>query len=477
MQLTSNWGPGASGAGFGAIQDLNILIDFGIFGTTFNPGNTATSMTATGVLNGQTITIVISGVGFSFDNTGNPLGTGTIQSLQYFSGTSLGSDTEILSVSGSVSMAALQTVIDADGSGADDTAVEEFFTMFDWNYNGTNSVDFLTANATSVDGAPFMLQGNDRLVLAGGNDAVFAAGGNDTLLGGAGFDTLLGDQGNDLLDGGDQADLLNGGDGNDQLLGGGGADVLLGGNGNDTLNSGDEADRLYGGAGNDLLRGGWAAGTTVDGLWGEAGNDTLLGELGYDLLDGGTGNDLLDGGNQADNLYGQAGNDTLRGGQGFDRLLAGDGDDFARGGSEDDGIFGGAGNDTLNGESGNDRMFGETGDDRMDGATGNDTLSGGAGFDKLIGGAGNDVLAGNFNADTFVFANGHGRDTITDFDALNDLEKIDLSGVSAVVNMFDLLSNHATQVGQNVVIDTGGGNSITLNSTNLANLDSADFIF
>ena len=301
--------------------------------------------------------------------------------------------------------------------------------------------------------------------------------GNDTLLGRGGFDTLSGDQGNDLLDGGDRADQLNGGDGNDQLLGGAGTDVLNGGNGNDTLNSGDEADRLFGGNGDDLLRGGWAVGTTVDGLWGDAGNDTLLGELGFDLLDGGTGNDLLDGGDQSDNLYGQAGNDTLRGGQGLDRLFAGDGNDFARGGSENDGLFGGAGNDTLNGESGNDRLFGESGADVLDGAAGNDTLLGGAGNDTLRGGTGNDVLSGNFNADRFVFTNNNGDDTITDFDALNDLEKIDLSNVTAITSMADLTANHMSQVGANVVIDTGGGNSIQLNSVNIANLDGADFIF
>ena len=325
-------------------------------------------------------------------------------------------------------------------------------------------------NATGGAGAD-QITGNDANNILNGNS------GFDTMYGGAGFDTMYGGLGNDTLDGGDNADSLLGGEGDDNLIGGQGTDVLYGDAGNDTLNSGDSADRLYGGEGDDVLYAGWAVGTTVDGLWGEAGNDTLYGELGYDLLDGGIGNDLLDGGNQADNLYGQAGNDTLHGGQGFDRLLGGDGDDLLFGGTESDGLFGGTGDDTLNGESGNDRFFGETGNDLIDGGTGSDTIGGGAGFDTLIGGEGDDLLLGNFNADRFVFADAHGNDTIGDFAADNVFEKIDLSGVSAITDLADLTSNHMTQAGVNVVIDTGSGNSITLNGVSLGDLDATDFIF
>ena len=309
------------------------------------------------------------------------------------------------------------------------------------------------------------------------NDSILGNTGSDLLMGSDGFDTIKGGMGDDRLFGEGHADLIFGGLGNDFVDGGAGFDKIYGDEGNDTLFAGDSADRLYGGTGDDLLYGGTNFGTSVDGLWGGDGNDLMFGEQGHDMLDGGNGDDLLDGGFQADNLFGRGGEDTLRGGQGHDRLFAGDGNDFARGGSENDGLFGGAGDDTLNGESGDDRMFGEIGDDIMDGATGNDTLYGGAGFDKMIGGEGNDVLAGNFNADTFIFRDDHGNDTITDFDALNDLEKIDLSEVTAITSMSDLAANHMTQDGANVVIDTGDGNSITLNSVNISNLDGADFLF
>ena len=346
-----------------------------------------------------------------------------------------------------------------------------------WSYDlADGQVNFVVTNSSPG----LIVNGNGQHNEITGNDANNILNGNsgfDTMYGGAGFDTMYGGLGNDTLDGGDNADSLLGGEGDDNLIGGQGTDVLYGDAGNDTLNSGDSADRLYGGEGDDVLYAGWAVGTTVDGLWGEAGNDTLYGELGYDLLDGGIGNDLLDGGNQADNLYGQAGNDTLHGGQGFDRLLGGDGDDLLFGGTESDGLFGGTGDDTLNGESGNDRFFGETGNDLIDGGTGSDTIGGGAGFDTLIGGEGDDLLLGNFNADRFVFADAHGNDTIGDFAADNVFEKIDLSGVSAITDLADLTSNHMTQAGVNVVIDTGSGNSITLNGVSLGDLDATDFIF
>ena len=66
--------------------------------------------------------------------------------------------------------------------------------------------------------------------------------------------------------------------------------------------------------------------------------------------------------------------------------------------------------------------------------------------------------------------------------ALSAAEKLDLSGVSAIANLAALnLGNPnagaATQVGADVVIDTGGGNSVTLLGVNLGDLDGSDFIF
>ena len=317
--------------------------------------------------------------------------------------------------------------------------------------------------------------GADRLYGGSGEDLLFGGDGDDTLWGDAGFDTLHGGAGDDSLVGGAQADFLFGGDGNDTARGGDGMDNIYGEAGDDILYGDASNDRLFGGAGHDILYGG----TQEDRLYGDDGNDTLFGGAGFDVLAGGDGEDYLDGGAQADNLYGDAGNDTLVGGGGFDRLFGGSGNDLLFGGSDDDALFGESGDDTLHGEAGNDRMFGDSGNDILYGGEGNDQFNGGSGFDTLIGGTGNDALWGAFNADIFVFADGHGVDTIYDFDAQNSLEKIDFSELSTVNSIHDVLGpdGAATQIGGDVRIDTGGGNSLWLMNVALADLDASDFLF
>lgn len=103
-------------------------------------------------------------------------------------------------------------------------------------------------------------------------------------------------------------------------------------------------------------------------------------------------------------------------------------------------------------------------------------LRGQAGFDTLEGGAGNDTLVDGGNTDLFVFANGFGADAINDLAATDNAERIDLGAVSAIVKFTDLLSNHMSWVGVDVVIDAEGGNTITLLNTNFGDLDAADFV-
>ena len=322
------------------------------------------------------------------------------------------------------------------------------------------------------------------LVLNGtvGADVLEGAAGNDTINGFAGFDTLSGGFGNDVISGGDNADLLLGGAGEDTLSGGNGFDVIEGGDGDDVINAGSSPDRVDGGAGDDLIRAGSNFGNSVDGVDGGAGNDTIFGDAGFDLLLGGDGNDSLDGGAQADNLYGNNGNDTLIGGAGFDRLFGGTGDDLLQDLDGVGGLFGGFGNDTLlNGGDGN-TFFAGSGNDLIEAGGGDDIVNGNAGFDTIDGGTGNDVLRGQFNADIFLFADGHGQDTVTDFDASNAFEKLDFSGVSGISGLSDLnlgsgTQGAACQVGADVLIDTGGGNSVLLLGVSLSDLDASDFVF
>ena len=158
-------------------------------------------------------------------------------------------------------------------------------------------------------------------------------------------------------------------------------------------------------------------------------------------------------------------------------VFGGFGDDLGYGGEGTDGLFGEGGNDTLYGGTENDRFFGGTGNDYLDGGADDDVIFAGSDFDTIIGGAGNDTLSGNFNADIFVFADGFGNDVITDFEALNDNEVIDLSAVSSISDWSDLMSTHLTQDGSDVIIDDLAGNTIRLLDVDLANLDANDFVF
>ncbi len=130
-------------------------------------------------------------------------------------------------------------------------------------------------------------------------------------------------------------DSLDGGAGNDVLYGGNGSDILIGGADNDTLYGGLGDDQLQGGAGFDYAAygqstvgvsvtltatGGTATGegtdalSSIEGVIGGFGNDTITGNDAANHLVGGAGNDNISGG--------LGGNDTIEGGLGND-VMAG----------------------------------------------------------------------------------------------------------------------------------------------------------
>ena len=268
----------------------------------------------------------------------------------------------------------------------------------------------------------------------------------------------------DWIMGSEEENVIEGLGGSDFLFGGAGNDYLNGGAGNDQISGDSGGDFVEGGAGDDLIFGG----DQNDNLFGGDGNDQILGQRGADFLYGGTGNDLVLGGNRNDRLFGEDGNDRVFGGNDQDIVSGGSGRDIVRGGNGDDEISGDAGDDVL---------FGGTGRDIVLGGDGNDLLWGRGGFDVLNGGAGDDTLEGGLQADQFIFEDGFGNDTITDFAALNNAERIDLSGVSEITDFTDLTDNHMNQVGTDVVIDDGLGNTITLLGVNISDLDVVDFVF
>jgi Ca2+-binding RTX toxin-like protein len=222
---------------------------------------------------------------------------------------------------------------------------------------------------------------------------------------------------------------------------------------------------------------------------GTSGNDELEGTRGADILIGGAGNDEIEGKSGDDELSGEEGNDELEGGKGNDKLYGDRGDDKLDGGDGNDSLWGGNGNDRLEGGKGNDMLSGNQGDD---------ILRGGEGMDRLLGGVGGDIMTGGEGRDTFVFHFGDGADIITDFSGArgrgegghggrhgggghdDDYRSGDLIEISSDLSGFDVFADilaHASQVGDNAVIDFGGGDTLTLQHTRVTSLHADSFAF
>jgi Ca2+-binding RTX toxin-like protein len=116
-----------------------------------------------------------------------------------------------------------------------------------------------------------------------------------------------------------------------------------------------------------------------------------------------------------------------------------------------------------------DVVFGSSEADRINGRRGDDFIDGGAGNDRLSGGKDGD--------DLFVFGDGEGNDTISDFVAgAGSEDRIDLAAVTLLNNFADVQAN-VSQVGLNAVIDLGGGNALTLIGVDMLTLHQDDFLF
>ena len=104
-------------------------------------------------------------------------------------------------------------------------------------------------------------------------------------------------------------------------------------------------------------------------------------------------------------------------------------------------------------------------------------MSGNIPVATLLGRTGDDTLRGDEGDGLFVFADGDGQDTITDFTAgAGTDDSIGLTGEPAVNSLADVLAL-ATQVGGDTVIDLGAGDSITPLGVNVGDLHDDDFLF
>jgi Ca2+-binding RTX toxin-like protein len=394
--------------------------------------------------------------------------------------------------------------------------------------NGTNefttSVSFqlIGDSASSSD-----LQGS------GGADVILGRDGNDDISGGSGADILDGGAGNDILRDGGGNDSASGGAGNDTFVVGVGINAFDGGSGSDTIDYSIFATGISVDLVNQTLSGGAAGNDTIasiENVAGTNGSDTLIGNGEDNILNGGSGNDTVSGGAGNDTFVigtginstnGGAGSDTVDYSQFFGGITFNLANQTLSGGAAvndtissienaigtngNDTFFDGASTNTLDGGAGNDTFIANTGVNLFIGGSGSDTidyslfqtgitfdlaaqdLSGGAavnddisGIENAIGTNGNDtfvssaadnVFTGGTGADTFEFNTANsGDDTITDFSSAQG-DTIALEGVAS----FDDLG--ITQSGSDAVIDFEGGNTLTLEGVNAADLTASDFDF
>jgi Ca2+-binding RTX toxin-like protein len=270
---------------------------------------------------------------------------------------------------------------------------------------------------------------------------------------------------------------LYGTSGNDSISLTNGRALVYGDDGNDNITTGSSNDVLDGGAGN-------------DNLYGNAGNDTLIGGTGNDYMEGGQGNDtyVFAKGHGQDTIYDTEGADTIQftdvdfaevkfRKNNYDLIIYGYNDndsvliqDFFYRDSytienfvfkdktvtlaqlRKDGmqLYGTSGNDSISittgrvlvyGDDGNDNITTGSSNDVLDGGAGNDNLYGNAGNDTLIGGTDNDYMEGGQGNDTYVFAKGHGQDTIYDTEGADTIQftDVDFAEVKFRKNSYDLI--------------------------------------
>lgn len=257
------------------------------------------------------------------------------------------------------------------------------------------------------------------------------------------------------------ADLVDGSSGNDTLFGGGALVVTV--DGNDTIYGNGGDDVIYGNGGNDLIRGGsiGSDGTVFDRV---TGRDTIY---------GGLGDDSIHGNDNQDSIAGDGGAEGSQ--DGADLLLGGDGDDT---------LLGNGGNDTIVGgkDAGNTNS---TDDDVIFGGSGNDLIYGSGGLDAVVGQVGNDTLAGGSDSDLFFIGSNSGIDTILDFEdpdtaltssyIADDYLVIEKNLNGTGINSFEELMAGSSVNNGNLLLNLGGGNSLTLNGITV--LDAADVRF
>ncbi|HEV3471751.1 MAG TPA: hypothetical protein VG408_00905, partial [Actinomycetota bacterium] len=269
-------------------------------------------------------------------------------------------------------------------------------------------------------------------------------GGADRIAGGRGPDHVVGGPGDDRLDSGrGNGESLEGNAGNDALDGGPGfaedvrfltspgpvvanlADGAATGEGTDRFRNVDE---LMGSTYGDTLTAGLDDPEAFGGLYGHAGDDTLVGGTEFNFLWGGPGDDDIDGGGGFDFLDHVHLNELV--GLPADPitvnlvtgLVTGQGTDTV---SNVEGADGTRGDDSFTGNN-EDNEFTQMfeGNDTVDAAAGDDLVDGGDGVDDLDGGPGQDLLGHLDHSVAVAVDLQAGTSTGTETDQIDNFEDV-----------------------------------------------------
>nr|WP_244958818.1 calcium-binding protein [Neisseria shayeganii] len=279
-----------------------------------------------------------------------------------------------------------------------------------------------------ADGSKLNVEVVKALVSNGseGNDNLQAFSYGSTLQGFAGDDYLYGNDGNDRLEGGEGNDTLYGYRGNDTLIGGAGNDYLNGSEGSDTyvFAKGFGQDTVY----------------NYDVSAGRKDTIRFTDTVQSDFRFSRNNNDLVIAakkGNDRVTISSYFHQDASSGHQ-VDEIVFADGSKLnvevvkalvSNGSEGNDNLQAFSYGSTLQGFAGDDYLYGNDGNDRLEGGEGNDTLYGYRGNDALIGGAGNDYLNGGDGSDTYVFAKGHGQDSVYEYSANSVNDTLRMEGI------------------------------------------------
>ena len=221
----------------------------------------------------------------------------------------------------------------------------------------------------------------------------------------------------------------------------------------------------------------WSPTTTIH--VGDSTDGDGQGGDGIEIFDLGSGADTGGAGRNFNIILGGSGADILKSEGFWEDVFGGSGDDTITATGRGSWLFGGTGNDTITGSDARTPWYLT---ERLFGGDGNDTIDGGGGRDFIYGGAGDDSLTGGSGGDIFFFSEGHGNDTIQDFNAAEG-DKIYLRGFEGTIT-WEQLSSKITEVkdANNVVTgvqidlsDWGGGTIILNGVTSVSDVNAGMF--